>query len=395
MHSTQQDRISGLLDVVGLGGPNRRDTVLRILTDLFILDGERQSPTEREMHEQLMLNMAAEAGMVMRRELAERLAPHPHPPGKLMRMLARDDIDVARPLLRHSTALDDATLSEIVNTTTPDHVYAIAERAVLGPRTCDAIIVNGDRSALIQICRNPLAALSSDSIKSLSKLAAQDPSIATALLARKDLRPELMIGLFWQADSERRRTVLAKLGEMEGGPGTWRQGIPPLKAPIRQADTAARKAVQEGLAAILVARRSDEFRAMFAQVLGIKPSLARRIMNDVGGEPFAVACRAIGFTLETFTTMVILYNPAVGQSVERVYGLGNLFNKIPDSVAWHLLEAWNLASKEEKPADAMPVMALREAIHDAFEKDAPTNDDKDGSKPRLPKAVGLFGNSAA
>lgn len=389
MFLTQQDKITGLLGITD-SGPKRRDSVLRVLTDLFILDGDRQTPAEREMHEELMVNMALESGLVMRKEMAERLASHPRPPARLARLLAGDDIAVAGSLLRHSPALDDAALAEIVLTSSIEHARAAACRAMLGTASTDAIIALEDREAMLDVARNTDATLSADGISQLCRLAKNDAAMAQALLTRTDLRPELTVALFWYASSQLRETILERLAGEDIGMSAWLNAIPRLNAPVRHADAETLKSTHEGLSSILLSRRTDDFRDLFGRILGLKPALAQRILNDESGEPFAIACRAAQLSVECYTTLLILYNPVVGQSVQRVFALGGLYESIPGALAWRMLEAWNAGTRDEAPVQTPAAAAtparMRGAIHDAFAVRTERPDRSAGYVPTRPAA---------
>ena len=348
MHLTRQDKVSGLLTKAGPRGDHRRDTVLRVLTDLFVNDGARQSAAERQSNEELMINLVGEAGQVVRQEIAERLACHQNPPRRLVRALAAEDITVARALLRHSPALSDEELAEIVLTTTLEHARAAAARPAFGAALSDAIIAIEDSEATLTMLRNPYAALSADGVRRLCRAAGSDDAIAEALLKRNNLEPAVLADLFWYATSENREAILEQLSEQ----AVWPAEQPRLDAPLRRVDAASLKLAQEGLSKILLARRIDDFRDLFGRAMGITPALAARIMKDEAGEPFAIACRAAGFSMSAYTTLLILYNPAVGQSVQRVFALGGIYERIPQALAWRLLEAWSAQmGNREQPAD--------------------------------------------
>jgi len=364
MHLTRQDRASGLLTKTGPRGDHRRDTVLRILTDLFVIEGGRQSAAERASNEELMINLVGEAGQVVRQEIAERLACHQNPPRQLVRALAGEDITVARSLLRHSPALSDEDLAEIVLTTTVEHARAAAARPAFGAALSDAIIATEDTEAILTMLRNPYAALSADGIRQLCRAAGSDEAIAEALLNRDNLEPAMLADLFWYASSADREAILEALSEQ----AAWPAEQPRLNAPLRRVDAASLKLAQEGFSKILLAGRIDDFRDLFGRAMGITPALAARIMKDESGEPFAITCRAAGFSMSTYTTLLILYNPAVGQSVQRVFALGSIYERIPQALAWRLLEAWSakMATRRAEPAatgERSPA-PLRGAIHE-------------------------------
>ncbi|HSM19041.1 MAG TPA: DUF2336 domain-containing protein [Hyphomicrobiales bacterium] len=337
-----------------------------------------------------MIGLVGEAGQVVRQEIAERLACHQNPPRRLVRALAAEDIAVAKPLLRHTPALSDEELAEIVLTTSLDHARAAAARPAFGAALSDAIIALEDPEAILTLLRNPYAALSAAGIQRLCRLARSEKAIAEALLARNNLQPPVLASLFWQATSEGREVIL----EERSAQAVWADEQPRLNAPLRRVDAADLKLAQEGFSKILLAGRVDDFRDLFGRAMGITPALADRIMKDESGEPFAIACRAAGFPMSTYTTLLILYNPAVGQSVQRVFALGSIYERIPQALAWRLLEAWSVQMRDDAPpADSreQSSAALRGAVHDPVgmrtERSSATySASRAGQRPRLPAA---------
>lgn len=386
MHFTRTDIAPGGPGATATWESHRRDALLLILADLFVTHGERQSEKERESNEKLMIGLAAEAGLVMRQEIAERLACHERPPLRLVRELAEDDIAVAGPLLRHSPALGDEELAEIVLTTTVEHARATAERSAFDAVLGDAIIAIEDPEAILTMLRNPYAAFSEHGARRLCRLAGDIQGVVEALVKRDDLEMAALAELFWHAASDSREAILKRLSGQTWWPGDY----PRLDAPLRYADEENLKMAEEGLARLLLGRRIDDFRTLFRRAMGIAPALAERIMQDDSGEPFAIACRAAGFSMSAYTTLLILYNPAVGQSVKRVFALGTVYETIPQALAWHLLEAWNAKFGDR----AKPAFALREGIHEphAVRTERTAGGyapGREGNRPRMPVALPL------
>lgn len=328
----------------------KRDTVLRVLTDLFLHNGAQQSPAERSMQEELMFNLLSEAGIVMRQEVAERLAAHANPPPRVVQLLARDDIAVSRPVLMNCPGFDDDFLSETVRRTTNDHARAIAQRPHIGPMTVDALLQTGDRETLLAMAANPNTAFSENGIDILAATALKDDRIAESLLHRQDMRSDVLMGLFWHARSHQRERIVEQLSERNNGMGPWINQIAPLSAPIARGGEKDRMSVHRGLVSMLMNRRMVDFQTFFAKVLGIRLSLMQRVMADEQGEPFAVVCKAGGFSQEAFTTLVLLYNPAVSASVNRVFALGQLYKGLHVALCWRMLQAWNAIDAAQQPA---------------------------------------------
>ena len=59
-----------------------------------------------------------------------------------------------------------------------------------------------------------------------------------------------------------------------------------------------------------------------------RTALAERIARDHSGEPIVVAAKALGMQAAVLQRILLFLNPAVGQSVERVYDLARLYDEI-------------------------------------------------------------------
>jgi hypothetical protein len=64
------------------------------------------------------------------------------------------------------------------------------------------------------------------------------------------------------------------------------------------------------------------------RMLGLSRAQARRIVNDELGEPIAVAAKALNLPSDVLQRMLLFMNPHVGQSVDRVYELAELYGEI-------------------------------------------------------------------
>ena len=93
-----------LEDVLDLGdgnGIDMRPILLRVLTDLY-LQRATHTPEDEHYYTELVLRLIEAADVSDRAALAARLAPHPSAPARVIERLARDVLDVAVPVLKHS-----------------------------------------------------------------------------------------------------------------------------------------------------------------------------------------------------------------------------------------------------------------------------------------------------
>jgi hypothetical protein len=96
-----------------------------------------------------------------------------------------------------------------------------------------------------------------------------------------------------------------------------------------------------------LAGRAQEFTTLLQQGLGLSRATARRIVTDRGGEPFVVCAKALAMPTDVFQRVLMSLNPVIGQSVETVFELSDLFLNLPLSSAVHLVAIWRAADRME------------------------------------------------
>ncbi|MGD9925080.1 MAG: hypothetical protein AB7V13_27085, partial [Pseudorhodoplanes sp.] len=94
-----------------------------------------------------------------------------------------------------------------------------------------------------------------------------------------------------------------------------------------------------------LAGRAQEFTTLLQQALGLSRAASRRIVTDPLGEPFVVAARALAMPTEVFQRILMSLNPAIGQSVDRVFDLSDLFRDLPPPSALHLVAIFRAADR--------------------------------------------------
>jgi ActR/RegA family two-component response regulator len=87
-------------------------------------------------------------------------------------------------------------------------------------------------------------------------------------------------------------------------------------------------------------RNPSEFSRTLERALGIARALAERIVRDPSGEPAVVAAKALGMPAAVLQRILLFLNPAIGQSVQRVYDLARLYDEITPASAEHMLAIW-------------------------------------------------------
>ncbi|MFX4454733.1 hypothetical protein ABTA67_19860, partial [Acinetobacter baumannii] len=82
----------------------------------------------------------------------------------------------------------------------------------------------------------------------------------------------------------------------------------------------------------------------FALELGealILPSrIAAQVVSDPGGEPLACAMRALVTPSPVFQRILLFLNPEFGTSVEKVYRISRMFDRLTERSALVMIAAW-------------------------------------------------------
>ena len=111
-------------------------------------------------------------------------------------------------------------------------------------------------------------------------------------------------------------------------------------------------------AAVLEGRIGELIRE-FERTLELPRSLCERIVNDPLGEPIVVASAAARIPIAVVQRILLLINPAVSHSVERVFDLTNLYYELDRRAADRLMSLWREVARsgEPSPPAAPPVAA--------------------------------------
>jgi uncharacterized protein (DUF2336 family) len=303
----------GLEDLVDPGQGNQidmRPTLLRVLTDLY-LQRDTHPPEDERYYTELTLRLIAATGCEARAALAERLASYPSAPRAVMERLARDVIEVAAPVLRRSTCLTDCDLAAIAAEFGGAHADIIAERR--------STISSAPQPPHSEHCEP----------KNFCELAE----------------------LFYAAGPAERRLILINLDYAPITPAQPTACI--VRAHTWRLETAA---LQHNTEAVI---------HELERALGISRAQARRIIGDESGEPIVVAAKALGLPADVLQRVLLFMNPRIGQSVDRVFALAELYGKVSVDAARRLIAIWRASDKVEGPRAGHEPVPWRMAAENA------------------------------
>lgn len=133
--------------------------------------------------------------------------------------------------------------------------------------------------------------------------------------------------MFFRAGASERALILHNLAQT------------PLKAAPRIPTMRAKRAIQI-LEMAAIAGDIENFTFELGDSLILPSRVAAQIVDDAGGEALAVAARALDMPSPVFQRILLFFKPEIGTSVNDVYRLSRLYDRLSDRSALVMLAAW-------------------------------------------------------
>jgi Uncharacterised protein conserved in bacteria (DUF2336) len=151
--------------------------------------------------------------------------------------------------------------------------------------------------------------------------------------------------MFFAAAAGERALILHNLAEA------------PLKPAARITALRAARAI-EILEMAAFAADVENFTLETGEALILPARIAAQVINDPGGEPLACAMKALEMPAPVFQRVLMFLDPAIGSSVNTVYRLSRLYDRLNERSALIMLAAWRGATV------AVTRAKYRPALHD-------------------------------
>ena len=134
-------------------------------------------------------------------------------------------------------------------------------------------------------------------------------------------------GMFFNAGASERALILHNLSDT------------PLKASARIPAARAARAIQT-LEMAAFAADIENFTLELGEALILPAQVAAQVVNDPSGEPLACAARALEMPSAVFQRVLLFLKPEFGSSVNQVYRLSRLYDRLSERSALVMLAAW-------------------------------------------------------
>ncbi|HVY20447.1 MAG TPA: DUF2336 domain-containing protein [Bauldia sp.] len=322
----------GLPDGTRANERKRDSALLRATAELFVLDVIHDRDEIRRF-EEITTHFLPKVSPADRTFVAERLAIAQDAPASIIRALARDVIEVAAPVLKHSTVLGPIDLLAIIAATGAEHHRLIARRTHLSPEVIRALRLTGDATVIAKLDQAPAAIVP----KTTAVEHAIDTSAAAATAEVGSLYRSNRLDP-WRFLSLDRPSRLRLIADIASRP-------PPLAyaAPSTKLDRAFRSILSA--AQIVGYARSGQVGPIIAAIadgLGLPSTLVTAALNDHSGDLFAIMLKALRLDDVQARQVLLLVAPS-GRDVRAFFPLSDLYGGMEPSVAETLVGAWRSA----------------------------------------------------
>jgi uncharacterized protein (DUF2336 family) len=266
--------------------------------------------------------------------VAEALCRHPETPPALVERLFGFGGETARVALRHAPKPSEQTLRIAAERGLAEHALAVASRPALSREIVAALVARADHKIARALAGNSDVRLDPASLRVLTQLGRDDPTLARSLLDRN--APELdRAALFLAATREERAgiVVAACRAALIVGAGD---------APPRDYGLVAEL---EGRA---LASDLDGFVAALATGLEARRPRVRALVHDAGGEPLALALRGLGAGVDRATRVLLAIDLPISADTLRLRALRAMISSTPIRAAAQLVGSMTGAARVER-----------------------------------------------
>jgi uncharacterized protein (DUF2336 family) len=323
----------GLPDTARANEQKRDSALLRATTELFVLDVIHDRDESRRF-EEITTHFLPKVSVADRVFVAERLAICGDAPAAIIRSLARDVIEVAAPVIKHSSVLGPIDLLAVIAATGVDHHRLIARRTLLSPEVVRALRLTGDTTVIAKLDSNAAPAPRETPVeRAIDTSAAAE---TTGIYRSNRLDP-------WRFLSLDRPARLKLIAEIAARPPAM-----PYTANATKLDRAFRSILSA--AQIVGYARSGQVGPIIAAIadgLGLPSTLVTAALNDRTGDLFAIMLKALRLDDVQAQQVILLVAPS-GRDVQAFFPLSDLYAGMEPTVAETLVGAWRGAATSAK-----------------------------------------------
>lgn len=336
-----------------------RSSLVTAIGDLMDDSGRILTLQEKALMNDILKKLIQDVARPIRKALAEKLSQSHNAPHEVVSLLANDEFDIASPVLLKSDLLSDEDLIEIVRHRTLSHRLAIAMRRSVSTLVSDALVGTNSVDVIKALLENHGAQITDATMAYLVQQSESVDEFQEPLLRRKDLPLDLSQKMYvWVSAALRQYIVenyavdkaeldltVANVADDVSSNDDVRRGD---DAAMALAEQLARRNELTADMLVKTLRRGEIalFEAMLAQMLGLRPQVARKLIYEDGGEGLVIGCRACSINRTDFTALFLMLQRArPNELANNPYQLSRsmeMFDRLKPDTARKVVERWKI-----------------------------------------------------
>jgi uncharacterized protein (DUF2336 family) len=355
-----------LQDALAHGTVARRVETLRRVTDLFLHGVVDYTDEQIDVFDDVFHCLIKEIEVSARSRLANRIAPVPKAPPRLIYTLAFDDeIEVAAPVLSQSERLNDAMLIENARSKSQGHLLAISKRKTLSGAVTDVLVERGSMEVVESAVNNPGAAFSDQGFTQLVSRAEGNDSLATCLGARRGIpRPHYLKLIARASDSVRARLQAINPGAADDISAAVKEaafdaghGASAVNEKASQAQQLVKSLFDDGrldeeqIAAFAAAGKFEETSAAIAMCANVTVATVENMMIESRSEGLMVLAKVAGLSWGTLK-LIFEMRKAAGDDMGDIDDYRSSYDVLRPATAQQVLRFYRMrqATTQTEPA---------------------------------------------
>jgi uncharacterized protein (DUF2336 family) len=305
--------------------PAGRRRLATHFSQAFFANQAQFNSSERDLALDIIMAVLRDAALEVRRELAGVLARESSVPRQLIVALANDVIEVAQPVLAHSTVLGEPDLLEIIRSKGTPHRIAIAQRSQMSDKVSDTLAATREAPVALALLHNIAIHLPESTLRLLAQQVMDRAEIGDAIAQRAELTSEVAQQIYFLIGQELRQQIRSRF-ELSSSVLDKALQETVTRLAQRQSDSASRRSLAERLVAsgtitagflidLLKNRGLDLFRDVLRTMTKLKPEAVEALCQSEGSEPLALVCRALEFSkTETASLLMMVRDRIAGEA---------------------------------------------------------------------------------
>ncbi|HEX7791655.1 MAG TPA: DUF2336 domain-containing protein [Afipia sp.] len=339
------------------GSPDQRVTMLRRVTDLFLVDADRYNEEQIGVFDNVLSHLIERVEARALAQISKSLAPVANSPlDTTLRLARHEEIAVAGPMLTKSTRLTTEHLVDIAQSQGQQHLLAISHRETIEADVTDVLLNRGNRTVVHRVASNSGAQISENGFRLLVQAAERDEALAEKTGFRLDIPLQLLKELLLKATDAVRSRLMPRTppdlrDELKEALSSAAAQINRETSKDRNYDNALRMAkllhergelIDATVRSFAIEREYENVVASLSVLCSLAIGMIKPLMDSPRDEGLIIACKGVGLTFPTVQAIVECRFPAGTLKTEVIDKLETDFAKLSRPSAERLLRFWRV-----------------------------------------------------